>query len=244
MSAAPMSAQAASAPAADLPAGFWPRYAAWSLDAAVVAAATSVVGAGHWLALAESARRAYAAMAARTAEVMSAAVLDDLSFGGFAQRLLADPALHAAATTTVAALTALVLGWILAFALFGAVYEIGFVLSPWQATPGKRALRLRVTGMDGRALGAGRIALRYFGGGLSWLSLNIGHLLAMAKPDYRALHDRLAGARVVRDGEAGMPLWGWAWVALQLSASLFALARLFGAMQATMDAAVYQAGGL
>ncbi|WP_408951852.1 RDD family protein [Lysobacter sp. Hz 25] len=232
-----------SAPAS-APAGFWPRYAAWSLDAAAVAAATSIIGAGQWLALAESARRAYAAMAARTAEVMADSVLDDLSFGGFAQRLLADPALHAVATTTVTALTALVFGWILAFALLGAVYELGFVLSPWQATPGKRALGLRVTDMDGQALGLGRIALRYFGGGLSWLSLNIGHLLAMAKPEHRALHDRLAGARVVRDGDARMPLWGWAWVLLQLSATLFAMVRLFGAMQATMDAAVYQAGGL
>ena len=230
--------------AASAPAGFWPRYAAWSLDAAAVAAATSVIGAGHWLAKADTARQAHAAMAARTAEVMAGSVLDDLSFGGFARRLLADPALHAAATTTVTALTALVFGWILAFALLGAVYELGFVLSPWQATPGKRALGLRVTGMDGQALGPGRIALRYFGGGLSWLSFNIGHLLAMAKPERRALHDRLAGARVVRDGDARMPLWGWAWVALQLSATLFAMVRLFGAMQATMDAALYQAGAL
>ncbi|MGO1069846.1 RDD family protein [Lysobacter sp. CA199] len=227
------------------PAGFWTRYLAWSLDAVLIAALTSLIGASRWLHQIAAAREAYAAMNARVAEVMSGAVTGDLDFGGFSQQLLADPATHAAASATADALSALILGWIFLFALFGLVYETGFVsFSSWQATPGKRALGLRVGDEAGRRLGAGRAAVRYLAGGLSWLTLNIGHLLAMAKPEHRALHDRIAGARVLHAGEARMPLWGWAWLLLQAVATLAACVWLMRAMQAAMDAALFQSGAL
>jgi hypothetical protein len=39
--------------------------------------------------------------------------------------------------------------------------------------------------------------LRHAAGSLSWLTLNLGHLLAALPPHKRALHDWIAGARVV-----------------------------------------------
>lgn len=242
------SASVASAPSLSttlLPARFWPRYVAWSLDAALMAMATSVIGASHWRYQALAAKQAYAAMNARAAELMADSVLNDLDFGGFARQLMTDPAMHAAGLASTAALTSLIFGWIFLFALFGLIYEVGFVaFSPWQATPGKRVLGLRVTDIAGRRLRPGRAVVRYLGGGLSWLLLNLGHVIAMAKPDYRALHDRLAGARVLRDAHARMPLWAWAWVAVQVIVGFSATFWLMRAMQASMDAALAQSGAL
>ncbi|MEI2453213.1 RDD family protein [Lysobacter firmicutimachus] len=220
------------------PAGFWPRYAAWSLDAAVVAAATTVLGAPLWSGYCEAMRRGWAAIGRRTAQIMADSALADLNFAGFFRRLLADPALHAALGEVGVAFGALLLGWLLAYAALGAVYEVACVAGPWRATPGKRALGLRVAAADGGRLGAGRAALRYLGGALSWLTLNIGHLVAVAKPEQRALHDRLAGARVDCIDARGMPAWAWAWIGLQLLAALAATAWLSLALQAALEAAL------
>lgn len=241
MSAPVASKPTASAPAAAAPpAGFWPRYAAWSLDAALVAALTSVLGAGAWRGLAAEAARAYADLNARMAEAMSSSALDGLDFGGFAGSLGADPQVHAAAAALASALTALVLGWLLAYAALGLAYEVGFVAyASWRATPGKRALGLHVAARDGGELGAARAALRYLAGTLSWLTFNIGHMMAAAKPDYLALHDRIAGASVRRSGAAAMPLWGWLWLALQIAATLAATVWLMWTMQAALDTALY-----
>lgn len=243
-----MTARAANASAARAhsaaapPAGFWPRYAAWSLDAALVAALTCLLGAGLWRRLAAEAARAYAEVNARVAEAMSSSALDDLDFAGFAARVSADPGVHAAAAAATSALTALVLGWVLAYAALGLVYEVAFVgFAPWRATPGKRALGLRVAARGGGELGAARAALRYLAGALSWLTLNVGHMMAAAKPEHLALHDRIAGASVRRDGAAGMPPWGWLWLAAQATAALAAAVWLMWTLQASLDAALYDA---
>lgn len=220
------------------PAGFWPRYAAWSLDAAVVAAAVSALGAPWWAGRLQAMQAGQAAIGRRAGQVMADSALADLNFAGFARRLMADPALHAALGQVGAALGALVLGWLLAYALLGALVEIVGVASPWQATPGKRALGLRVVAADGGRLGAGRAALRYFAGSLSWLTLNVGHLVAVARPEQRALHDRLAGARVDRSDERGMPAWAWWWIGLQLLGALAATVWLSWSFQAALQAAL------
>lgn len=229
-----------SAPGA--PAGFWPRYLAWSLDAALVALATCLLGAAHWRLLAARAADAWAAVNQRVADAMAASALDDLAFGGFLGRLGADPQVHAAAGAASAALLSLVLGWLMVYAVLGFALEVGCIaFTSWRATPGKRALGLYVAARDGGELGAGRAALRYLGGALSWLSFNIGHLVAMAKPEHLALHDRLAGASVRNRSGGGLPLWGWAWLSLQLAAALAACVWLAWALQASLDEALYAA---
>lgn len=227
-----------SAPGA--PAGFWPRYLAWSLDAALAAAATCLLGAGHWRRLASAAADAWNALNQRVAGAMAASALDDLAFDGFLRRLAADPQVHTAAGAALAASAWLALGWLAAYAVLGLALEVACIgFTPWRATPGKRALGLYVAARDGGELGAARAALRYLAGSLSWLSFNIGHLLAVAKPEHLALQDRLAGASVRSRGGAGLPLWGWAWLLLQLAAALAASVWLMWTLQASLDAALY-----
>ena len=89
------------------------------------------------------------------------------------------------------------------------------VASPLQGSPGKRVFSLKVVDPAGGRPSFARAAGRHLAAGLSWLTLNIGHLLALPAP-HRALHDRIAGTRVLRDGEARrLPRAAAAWIALQ-----------------------------
>src|SRR5690606_23544211 len=111
--------------------------------------------------------------------------------------------------------------------------------SPGQATPGKRALGLRVCTLQGGPVGVARAAGRHLAGILSWLTLNIGHLLALAPPQYQALHDRIAGTRVVHArADATLPRGAQAWLALQLVGALIASGWLFLATQTAMQRAL------
>ena len=68
-----------------------------------------------------------------------------------------------------------------------------------------------------------RAGVRHVAGLLSWLTLNIGHLMAAVPPQKRALHDYVAGARVVNTHEgARLPGWARAWIGAQVLA-LFVL---------------------
>ena len=204
--------------AADVvPAGFLAREAAWSLDALVVAIATTVLTwttvAGALATLQQAWRHLQEVAAARMAEVLSQ-VVDP---AGLASRLLRDPALHAAAATVESTAYRVLLPPLLVFAALAAGYWIGFERSAWQATPGKRALALQVTDLEGRRLDLARAAARHVAGALSWLTFNLGHALAAVPPHKRALHDYIAGTRVVHgEGEPRLPSWAKAWVALQL----------------------------
>jgi uncharacterized RDD family membrane protein YckC len=79
-------------------------------------------------------------------------------------------------------------GW-----LYYAILESSF-----QATLGKRALGLRVTGMHGEPISFGRASLRYFGRILSGAILNIGFIMAAFTEKKQALHDILASCLVIR----------------------------------------------
>lgn len=109
------------------------------------------------------------------------------------------------------------LAWALALLWF-----VGFEASRWQATPGKRALGLRVTALDGGAPGIARLLLRFLAAGPSWLLLHLGHALVLFREDGRAGHDLVAGTRVAGDG--GLPAWAQAWLGLQAAAVLVLLA--------------------
>jgi uncharacterized RDD family membrane protein YckC len=204
-----------------VPAGFLAREAAWSLDALVVAIATAIL---TWTTVANALatlhrawRQLQEVAAARMAEALSQ-VSDPV---GLVSQLLRDPALHAAATTAESAVYGVLLPPLLVFAVLAALYWIGFERSAWQATPGKRALALQVTDMEGHRLDSARAAMRHVAGALSWLTLNLGHALAAVPPHKRALHDYIAGTHVVHvrnvhgDGEPRLPGWAKAWIALQ-----------------------------
>ena len=203
-----------SAAAAPAPAGFWHRYAAWSLDWTLLGAVLAVL-------LVPLLARAWGeAMALHLLlqdwvfERMLAATDGIPSPLALAVELLADPALAQSARAGSAQLVATLAQ--AALVAFGAstLYFVASEASAWQGTPGKRLLGLRVQAMDGSAAGFSRALSRHLAGALSWACLNLGHAIAGWRRDHRALHDLLAGTQVL--ARAPMPRWARAWLGLQL----------------------------
>lgn len=91
-------------------------------------------------------------------------------------------------------------GGTVALVTWGALVAACVVMeaSPLQATPGKLALQLKITDLDGHRLGIGRTLARVVGKVVFVLTLGIGYVLAGATARRQALHDKLAGALVVR----------------------------------------------
>lgn len=65
------------------------------------------------------------------------------------------------------------------------------------ATPGKILIGAKIVMEDGSPIGYGRALLRYLAEWVSAFSLGAGYLFVAFRPDRRALHDLLAGTRVV-----------------------------------------------
>lgn len=193
-------------------AAFKARYAAYSLDLAVLAPFVAVaawrplqVAQAAWLGLQGAMQLALD----RAFGAGHIALLD------LATALQSDAAFMAAMTQSIEALFAALLSAGLWAWLVVAAYFVGFEASPWQATPGKRALGLRVRANDGGAAGLPRVLLRFLAAGPSWFLLHLGHALVMFRDDDRAGHDLAAGTRV--DGDAALPAWARAWLAVQLA---------------------------
>ena len=231
------------------PAGFWRRAAAWSLDALPPAGLALLACSGPlrtargaladaWQPLVDTLahRMVDAAMGVDTAPGIAALVA--LTSGA-----LHDPAVLSAAGVVQGALIALFAPPLLAFIALFAAWSVAFERSPLRATPGKRALGMHVAAVDGSAARTGRLLLRFASGALSWLSLNIGHMLAAMPPAHAALHDRASGTRVWLD--AGTPLrmpgWAVAWLWLVAAALLFASAWAAAAMASAMQTALERA---
>jgi uncharacterized RDD family membrane protein YckC len=82
-------------------------------------------------------------------------------------------------------------------ALWWAYFIVGWGLAG--ASPGKWLLGIRIVDHRGRyPIGASRAALRLVAYMISSVSLGFGHLFVVFRRDRRALHDILAGTRVVR----------------------------------------------
>jgi uncharacterized RDD family membrane protein YckC len=78
------------------------------------------------------------------------------------------------------------------------VYYTMFEASIWQATPGKRVLRLYVADLNGQRLTFGRAAARNFAKMISSLTFLVGYLVAGFTEKKQALHDILASCLVLR----------------------------------------------
>lgn len=200
------------------PAGFWRRYAAYSLDALAVAGLSLPLAWAPLRGLGAALERGLWGVQLRLWTLVD----QDPPLPGeewtYAQRWATDPALREAVLGLVHAVLLQTLWLALAVATVGAGYFIATEASAWQASPGKRALGLRVVRADGGRAGPGRIALRFFAGIPSWLVLHLGHALAALPPARRALHDRLAGTAVVLapGAPATMPAWARGWLVGQL----------------------------
>lgn len=179
-------------------AGFWRRTAAWLLDflalgtiAALLAWPSIRTG---WVA----ARAAASLLSDRAAQALVEGMLDGTPLPVLVQVLLHDPRLLQPARALQFGLWEMGAPFLLGYALLALAWHVGGELSPWQASPGKHVLGLQVTDLQGRRLSLPCALLRHVAGLLSWLTLNLGHAMAWLPPQKRALHDYIAGARVVR----------------------------------------------
>jgi uncharacterized RDD family membrane protein YckC len=77
-------------------------------------------------------------------------------------------------------------------------YYTLFEASGWQATPGKRILKLYVTSLSGQRLTFGQAALRNFTKMLLSMLFVFVHIVAGLTEKKQALHDFLAGTLVLR----------------------------------------------
>lgn len=202
-----------------IPANFWRRYAAYTLDLAVLGPLATLFS---WSRLSIGWQQAHASGAALVADI-GQMLADTLMKGTPPQQLydtvLHDPTIVAAANALQSGLVRMLLAWLLAYLLLAALWHIGGECSPWQGSLGKHALRLRVTDRDDTRLRIPRACARFVACALSWLTFNLGHLLAAVPPQKRALHDYLAGTLVLCDDPIpAMPLWARLWLALQIIA--------------------------
>ena len=78
------------------------------------------------------------------------------------------------------------------------LYYAFFEASSWQATPGKRVLRLYVTDLQGRPITFARATIRHFAKIISSLTFLVGYFLAGFTEKKQALHDLLASCLVLR----------------------------------------------
>jgi uncharacterized RDD family membrane protein YckC len=78
------------------------------------------------------------------------------------------------------------------------LYYALFEASPWQATPGKRVLRLYVTDLNGRPVTFARATIRHFAKMISSLTFLGGYIVAGFTVKKQALHDIIASCLVLR----------------------------------------------
>lgn len=81
--------------------------------------------------------------------------------------------------------------------VMSAVYNVLFVLTRWQATPGKRFCGLKVVDCSGARIGFVRSLVRHAASGLSLLPLGLGFIMIAWTKQHAALHDKIAATRVV-----------------------------------------------
>lgn len=207
------------------PAGFWRRYAAYSLDAAALALIALPLAWSLAHAAAPAVTAHYAELQLRLLALFDAS----LSGGGdpLAQVLgwARDPLLREGLSALTLALLWPLLLTLAALVALAAAWFIASESSRWQASPGKRAFGLRVTAADGGGCGPGRIALRFVAGAPSWLLLHLGHAMAGWTRDKRALHDMLSKTRVelAPGASPAFPRLARSWLLLQ-AAGFFGLA--------------------
>lgn len=151
-------------------AGFWKRLAAYVVDAIVLYIPQMLI------------EKAFGGDAAKTA--LKQASLDAI---GNPDAMMAAN-MHYYATMWPAMLLIVVLG-----VLYFTVCES----SAWQGTPGKLALGIRVTDLDGRRISFPRALGRYFAKFISAITLGIGFLMVGWTRRKQGLHDMIAGTLVL-----------------------------------------------
>ena len=222
-----------------VPAGFWRRYAAYSMDFAALGLFATLLTWSRLVAGSEEAAAAMRQLSDHLGRNLAEALLQGTTPTRLASTLLADPHVQASADAVQTGVGHMLWPWLLCYAVLAALYHVGCERSRWQGSPGKHALGLVVVSAadDGRA-SLSQIVVRHGAGALSWLTLNLGHLLAAIPPQRRALHDYLAGTRVLcRDDNPRLPGWARAWLAMQVIACVAVLAWMLARYMAALQQA-------
>jgi uncharacterized RDD family membrane protein YckC len=207
------------------PARFWHRYAAWSLDFAAISAIAWLFTQAEIRAGIDAADIAWHELSGRVAQAMADSLLAGGDVSSISRTLMQDASLRAAAQALQDGIEQATLPFAVACTGIALLWHALGEASSWQGSPGKRAFGLVATDIDGNRLGFARAFARQVAGAASWITLNLGHLLAALPPQYRALHDYIAGTRVLRSDQAPrMPSMAKLWLWLQILASMAALA--------------------
>jgi uncharacterized RDD family membrane protein YckC len=77
------------------------------------------------------------------------------------------------------------------------LYEAFMLSSEWQATVGKRAMSIAVTGLDGQRITFARATGRHFAKFVSAFLIGIGFIMAAFTARKQALHDMMAETLVI-----------------------------------------------
>lgn len=85
----------------------------------------------------------------------------------------------------------------IAYFVLAWVYEAIMLSSEWQATLGKRAMSIVVTGMDGGRISFWRATARHFAKYISAFTIFIGYIMAAFTARKQALHDMIAETLVI-----------------------------------------------
>lgn len=221
-------------------AGLMRRYAAWSLDAALLSVVSLLATWPRVQAAAHGLMLAFRTLSAHLADRLGTAVVQGANPDALAAGMLADPAIRAATDAVQAALLGILGPPLLAYALLGLLYHVVGEGSRWQGSPGKHALGLTVARADGTRATPLQLVLRHLAGAVSWLTLNLGHALALVPP-HRALHDLLSGTAVFGPSKTErLPAWAQAWLATQgvalVVVTAWALLRYLALLQAALAA--------
>ncbi len=78
------------------------------------------------------------------------------------------------------------------------IYYASFEASSWQATPGKKILRLYVTDLSGRPITFARASFHNIGRMISEMTFWVGYIPVGFTEKKQALHDMIAGCLVLR----------------------------------------------
>ena len=78
------------------------------------------------------------------------------------------------------------------------IYYAAFEASSWQATPGKKLLRLYVTDVSGRRISFSRATFHNVGRMIAEMTFWVGYIPAAFTEKKQALHDMIAGCLVLR----------------------------------------------
>src|SRR5262245_1855002 len=124
--------------------------------------------------------------------------VDTVPYAGFWTRVVAfiiDAVIVAVGSGLIASATFGV-GFLLSFVVPW-LYEAFMLSSEWQATVGKRAMSIAVTGLNGGRISFARATGRHFAKWISICTLGIGFIMVAFTAKKQALHDMIAETLVV-----------------------------------------------